>query len=320
VIVSREFAALDGVATIDTASTPIYDGADLLGVLIRVYSGRSQTARMVQRANPPLTADDFLGASQRHQSAVGLAFQAVERGPVLITGAPGTGKRRLAIELHRSRDGGELHVRDAAQSGIEGFASWMADIRTIFTINAGTLVICHIDALSPAAAHVLRQAVDLATGQRWRVIMTGATDIDMPELTAVAEEVRVPTLDARAEDLEPLIRHFARPSRVAPDAMQLLSRITWQGNIRQVETVMRSLAAHADHGEITASSLPTEVHELALRRALTRIERVEIREMLEALRESGGNRQNAADSLGVSRSTLYRRLRDAGIDLDNTVF
>lgn len=59
VIVSREFAALDGVATIDTASTPIYDGADLLGVLIRVHSGRSQTARMVQRANPPLRAIPF---------------------------------------------------------------------------------------------------------------------------------------------------------------------------------------------------------------------------------------------------------------------
>nr|WP_241737363.1 helix-turn-helix domain-containing protein [Dietzia sp. CQ4] len=56
--------------------------------------------------------------------------------------------------------------------------------------------------------------------------------------------------------------------------------------------------------------------EAAERRRLSRIESVQRAEIVSALRESGGNRSAAATLLGIGRTTLYRKLRELGIDQD----
>ncbi|MGO0060584.1 sigma-54 interaction domain-containing protein [Brevibacillus fluminis] len=79
-------------------------------------------------------------------------------------------------------------------------------------------------------------------------------------------DLKVPPLRERMDDIEPLVAHFIRKHnerlggshRVAPDALQLLKRYRWPGNIRQLENVLEKLIITTD-GLITAADLPDEI-------------------------------------------------------------
>jgi DNA-binding NtrC family response regulator len=128
-------------------------------------------------------------------------------------------------------------------------------------------------------------------------------------------EVEVPPLRARGEDVLVLARHFLpERRRLSKEAEERLLESTWPGNVRQLENVVRAAGAMASGEEIQIADLgdldlppPAEVEvgpELAS--ALQHAEADKIREVL---REAGGNRTRAAELLGISPATLYRRLR-----------
>jgi transcriptional regulator of acetoin/glycerol metabolism len=117
-----------------------------------------------------------------------------------------------------------------------------------------------------------------------------------------------------------LIAAFAAPRRLAPEAVQLLLRLSWPGNVRELRTVVEGMVAGSSSPVLGLSDVPAQLRQAAPRRQLTRFERSEVHTILEAMAESGGNKKSAARLLGISRSTLYRKLQAAGIDLDNTVW
>jgi transcriptional regulator of acetoin/glycerol metabolism len=317
--VAREFAGVDGT-TVHATTIPLFDAGEPIGVLMRVREAGVRSPTREPRIHSESTSSDFIGTSSRHLDAVAAGLTAITEGAVILTGQPGSGKRRLALELYRLRGHGPLTERDAAGNDTEGVASWLADIRAALSDRPGTLLVCHIECLAPATAHALGLAVRVAVERGWRVILT-LNDVDdrMPPVGSFVR-ISVPGLDARAEDVPALIDFFARPGTVTPEATQLLSRIHWQGNIEQLQETVRSIRDRAGGERISMATLPPDIRARAARRWLSRIERVQVREMLNALAESDGNRQQAAETLGISRSTLYRRLRDAGIDLDKTAY
>jgi transcriptional regulator of acetoin/glycerol metabolism len=83
------------------------------------------------------------------------------------------------------------------------------------------------------------------------------------------------------------------------------------------------LAAAADRSggrDISCQHLSAAVRVgLQSRRTLTRLESIEREAIVEALREHDDNRVQAAQALGMSRSTLYRRLRQFGLETGRTV-
>ena len=152
--------------------------------------------------------------------------------------------------------------------------------------------------------------------------------------------LRLPPLRDRREDLEPLIRHLlekigrtrSRALRLSPAAMRSLLGYAWPGNVRQLENALEYATAVCDGQTIHDEDLPPEVRgRLAApvavatpapvppppppgtpagAGALTYPSEAQIRE---ALAETRFRRRAAAERLGVSRTTLWRRMKALGL-------
>ena len=131
-------------------------------------------------------------------------------------------------------------------------------------------------------------------------------------------EIRLPALRERGADIVPLARHFLgfygglNGPRLAPEAESLLASYEWPGNVRELENVMRRLAA------LCRDDAAIEVHDLMpLLTDRTVPARVvdERDEILVAYRTARGNKSRVAELLGISRKTLYARIKRLGIEL-----
>ena len=109
---------------------------------------------------------------------------------------------------------------------------------------------------------------------------------------------------------------------VSRDAMEVLCRYSWPGNVRQLRNVIERLVIMSDHDVINVEDLPAELREERFRgegRPTTdsgtvtlSLADVENRHLMSVLRDCGGNKSCAARMLGISRSTLYEKLKGLG--------
>ncbi|MDH3756114.1 MAG: Fis family transcriptional regulator, partial [Acidimicrobiia bacterium] len=97
---------------------------------------------------------------------------------------------------------------------------------------------------------------------------------------------------------------------------QALGRHDWPDNVRELERVVRQIVLTHRPRDVAAADLPPELLARANGPFLGQLERAELEVMLRALDRAGGNKTKAAKSIGMARSTLYRKLRDYGLDLD----
>jgi DNA-binding NtrC family response regulator len=150
--------------------------------------------------------------------------------------------------------------------------------------------------------------------------------------------VHLPPLRERSEDLPLLFDHFLnRFNRelglnvkgIAPEARSLLMDYHWSGNVREMEnTLCRAMILC--EGEIlqvedlparvtgslaeAAPDLPSDLHDLPLAEAVQQAtERLEKVMILARLAEHRGSRTATAESLGVSRKTLFNKMRSYGL-------
>ena len=144
----------------------------------------------------------------------------------------------------------------------------------------------------------------------------------------------IPPLRARAGDIDRLVDHFTlslaqrhsmAPKRLAPEARRILREFDWPGNVRELKNLLESLFLMTSGDEIGVADLPPELRRIdsggstagnrdATRPGAGSLENAERRAIEAAVSESAGNMTRAAEALGISRSTLYRKLEDYGID------
>jgi DNA-binding NtrC family response regulator len=136
----------------------------------------------------------------------------------------------------------------------------------------------------------------------------------------------VPALRERREDIKDLVaqiitRHAGdRTPRLSHGALVAMTRAQWPGNIRQLESVVRGIIASAGLREVTVEMLPAWLGQYSSRRELTQMEQVELDAIMSATQRSEGNKVLAAKLLGISRSTLYRKMRSYKLDPDKHFF
>lgn len=126
-------------------------------------------------------------------------------------------------------------------------------------------------------------------------------------------------LDERGALLQALWAPMAQGRVLQAEVLELLQRQRWPGNLRQLQACLRTLVALSDPGEpITAAHLPADLRSALLSPQVTAADSAcavhgglrDIAEevMRQALQAADGNISAAAKQLGISRSTLYRRL------------
>jgi len=137
-------------------------------------------------------------------------------------------------------------------------------------------------------------------------------------------EIEVPPLRKRREDILPLARHFVNRLslrlkitglRLNSTCLDYLQAYPWPGNVRELENAIERAAVLSSEGVILPEHLPPSVlHSGRIRanamlpgdRTLAEVERAHIKAVLEL---TDGNRTRAARILGISPTTLWRKLR-----------
>lgn len=145
-------------------------------------------------------------------------------------------------------------------------------------------------------------------------------------------QIHVPDLKDRREDIPLLLNHFLEEAnrnlgtRVEGFTEECLDRLVnyeWPGNIRQLKNVVTNMVLMAGEGMLTPEDLPDEILGASARShalvtmdtleglSLSKIEEYMIRHYLERFE---GNRAKVAGALGISERTLYRKLKEYGIN------
>jgi transcriptional regulator of acetoin/glycerol metabolism len=130
--------------------------------------------------------------------------------------------------------------------------------------------------------------------------------------------VELPPLRHHIEDLHELVPFFlARLSQqgrltCSPEAMQLLLRHNWPGNTEQLWQVLKQVVQRRRAGVIMPKDLPPECWTVS-RRLLSPLESIERDAIVQSLQDHDGNKVRAAEALGMSRATIYRKIHEYGI-------
>jgi DNA-binding NtrC family response regulator len=233
---------------------------------------------------------------------------------------------------------GELFGTPAGKSPVEGGSSKLEEAAH------GTLFIDEIANLSrEAQIGLLRLVRDPDARARADVRIVAATARNLEAAVREGDfiedlyyrlniiPIEIPPLRGRLEDIPILVEHFRRAANAShgcdappfpPEVLVRLGDCPWPGNVRQLENVVDRLVSSAKDRGVTVCDLPASLrtdvkslgpaivdlppHGVDLRMLLTQLED---RLISQALERTGGNKNRAAELLGMNRTTLVEKLR-----------
>lgn len=329
----REKFSVVSTETIDN------DG-EVVGVIVTFGSPRKHSSsRMTARSSTPQLLNGALpGTSASLAATIDTASRLVASGQsMVIEGEAGVGKSTLARAIVEcgSLAPEEVAVVDVAVAAVDGPAVVTRELRDTLMGKPHTLVIRHLEALTRESAAAASSLLDAVGGDGPRVIATmttnGRDDNPHDDLQTLVDtigigRVHIAPLRDRREDIPEsaarLLRMHSngRSMTFSLAASRVLTRSPWPGNLRQLDTTIRGLVSSVPGTEIGLDDLPTSLQSFARRRELTSIEELELSAILDALHRHRGSKTHAAKAIGISRSTLYRKLRAYQIDPDRQFY
>ncbi|WP_246141143.1 sigma-54-dependent Fis family transcriptional regulator [Bacillus marasmi] len=295
--------------------------------------------------------EDMIGSSHQFQLAVHRAQKAAKvDSTLLITGETGVGKEVLAQVVHSQSDRSEHPFvavncgaipRNLIESELFGYETGsftgahqkgkkgkfeLAHNGTIFLDEIGDMPI-------DVQVHLLRvleerkiqriggdQAIPInvrviaATNKNLRdAIKNGEFREDLFYRLKVIN-IEIPSLKERKSDIPQLVHHFIRKLgdqfrneqiHIEPKVIEVLQEYTWPGNIRELKNVVEQMLFNMEGNMISVSDLPDEI----VREKITS----EKEDFIQVIQETNGNMGEIAKKLGISRATLYRKMKKFGI-------
>ena len=320
-------------------------GHDLAGV---VYASRAfhrlvELALQVAPSEVPVLITGPSGAGKEKLAEIVQANSRRRKSPFVKVNAGALPEGLLEAELFGAEAGAYTGITRRRTGRFEA-------------ADGGTLFLDEIGNLSPAGqAGLLRvlqsgelERLGSSQTRRVDVRVLSATNVDLPAAIAAGRfredlyyrlrgiELAVPPLAGRPEDVPVLARHFLAelgpaPSgerwSLSPGAEERLLRHPWPGNVRELASALRRAtlvasgsvlrAADLGLGEAPAGRLEPPTGSAAPRPAESGARRHPERLRIErALSEADGVVAKAAESLGLSRQALYRRMEKHGLRVE----
>jgi len=219
-----------------------------------------------------------------------------------------------------------------------------ADGGTLFLDEVGDMALATQAKLLRALQNGEIRQVGATMSRKVNVRVIAATNVDLAR--AVAEkrfredlyyrlnvfQIRIPPLRERLDALPALVKHFIQLANrrfgrnvrdIDDEAMAYLRRYPFPGNIRELESIIAHGVIMADTLRIRVQDLPDVVRRGAMafpalehhavQEEVEPLEVMEARAIRKALEHFDGNQSLAAKALGISRSTLWRKLKEYGI-------
>ncbi|MFJ8063226.1 sigma 54-interacting transcriptional regulator [Psychrobacillus sp. NPDC096426] len=219
---------------------------------------------------------------------------------------------------------------------------------TIFLDEIGELPLSMQAKLLRVLQEKVVRRIGSAAGTPINVRVISATNVNLIESIRAGEfredlyyriavlNLFLPKLSNRKEDLGLLLKHFTKYhypqcysmiENYYADVLPLIEHHQWKGNVREFENTIERLYAYVEDPATTTKEMLIEYLQEAIEEnfyLLDRDERdpysfqqvlkeVEITKIQEVLEQTNGNRQEAAKILGISRSTLWRKLNESGV-------
>jgi PAS domain S-box-containing protein len=214
--------------------------------------------------------------------------------------------------------------------------------------NNGILVIHDITELSPYIQEKLY--ITLKTGKLYRIGSNNPITISVQIVAITTKDIKyllekklfdknlyemissinikIPPLRERKEDLKPLIEHFLNTfkegnkrkqlSQISESTLNLLSQYHWAGNVFELKNVIEHIyyVAPSTKQEITPEMIPQSIREAVTNTLKTKSTQEEREQIIKVLRQTNLNRSETSKILGYSRITLWRKIKQYNITIE----
>ena len=140
--------------------------------------------------------------------------------------------------------------------------------------------------------------------------------------------IKMPSLRDRKEDIPALVRHFLARfgneksvTQISDEALGRLMSYDWPGNVRELENCIQRAVSLGSGTFIQMQDLPSAMlyhlaRKSSSRQDLGTLQALEQQAIRQALQATGGDRVRAAKLLGIGKTTIYRKLKEYGIDVN----
>ena len=134
--------------------------------------------------------------------------------------------------------------------------------------------------------------------------------------------INLPPLRKRAVDIVPLAEIFLKffcdrykkqPISISQEAAAKLTAHTFEGNIRELQNIMEKAVIMCDGNEIMTEHLQLYTPKVQARSAASTLEEMERAAIADAIESCGGNLTMVAQKLGITRQTLYNKIKRYGL-------